>query len=81
MSQYFVYVLRSLEDKKRYVGISTDVARRLQEHNEGHVQSTKARIPFELVHCEEYPSRSEARKREKYFKTAAGRRFTHKIGS
>ena len=72
---YSVYVLRSKTDGKRYVGMTTDWLRRLKEHNEGKVFSTKGRVPFVLVYREDLNSVKEARSREKYLKSAAGRRF------
>ena len=74
------YVLRSLADGDRYVGLSTDVPHRVEEHNGGKVRSTKARIPFVLVYQESFDTLMEAREREKYFKTAAGRRWLDKRG-
>ena len=71
----FVYVLESLRDSKRYVGMTENLARRLEEHNKGLEKSTKGRRPFKLVYHEEFPDRQSARVREKYFKSAAGRRF------
>jgi putative endonuclease len=38
-------------------------------------ESIKSYIPFVLVYFEEFQTREEAIKREKYFKTAAGRKF------
>jgi putative endonuclease len=73
-----VYVLRSSKDGKRYVGISFDVQRRITEHNSGYVRSTKGRRPFKLIYTESFAARSDARERELYFKTAAGRRFLDK---
>ena len=75
-----VYVLRSLADGDRYVGLSTDVPRRIEEHSSGKVKSTKARVPFVLVYQESFDTLKEARTREKYFKTAAGRRWLDKRG-
>jgi putative endonuclease len=77
---FFVYVLRSLADGDRYVGLSTDVPRRVEEHNIGRVKSTKARVPFVLLYQESFDTRMEGRTREKYFKTAAGRRWLDKRG-
>jgi len=74
-----VYVLRSFKDGKRYVGISEGVGRRIADHNAGRARSTRARRPFRLVYEEVYETRAEARKRELYFKTAAGRRFLTSI--
>ncbi|MGA3246460.1 MAG: GIY-YIG nuclease family protein [Bacteroidota bacterium] len=75
-----VYVLRSVADGDRYVGLSTDVPHRVEEHNAGKVKSTKARVPFVLVYQEPFDTLIEARAREKYFKTAAGRRWLDKRG-
>ena len=75
----FVYVLVSLKDGKRYVGMTEDPDRRLEEHNRGMEKSTKGRRPFELVYQEKLPDRRAARDREKYFKSAAGRRFLNKL--
>jgi len=75
-----VYVLRSGADDDRYVGLSTHVPHRVGEHNAGKVKSTKARVPFVLVYQESFDSLVEARAREKYFKTAAGRRWLDKRG-
>ena len=75
-----VYVLRSLSDGDRYVGLSTQVPHRVKEHNSGKVKSTKARIPFVLVYEESFDTLAKARAREKYFKTAAGRRWLDKHG-
>ena len=60
----YVYVLKSLADHNLYIGSTTDLKRRFQEHNDGKVDSTKNRIPFELVYYESYKSESDARKRE-----------------
>ncbi len=72
---YEVYALRSLKDGKRYIGITVNSDSRLASHNWGRTRSTKARRPFVLVHVEIAKNRLEARNREKYLKSAAGRRF------
>ncbi len=59
--------------------MTINVERRIIEHNNCKVQSTKAYVPWEVVYVEEYPTRQEARKREKYLKTAAGRRWRKHI--
>jgi len=73
------YVLRSLKDGQHCVGMSQDVSRRLKEHNDGRTRSTKSRKPFEIVYTEECENREAARKRERYFKSGAGRRYLDKI--
>jgi len=76
---FYVYVLRSLEKGRRYVGMTKHLDRRLKEHNEGKNRSTKGFKPFELVHVEEFEERIEARKREKYLKSGSGREYLDSI--
>ncbi|MDW3197286.1 MAG: GIY-YIG nuclease family protein [Cytophagales bacterium] len=76
---YTVYVLRSLNHNKTYVGLTSDIERRLAEHNAGRSRSTKPNRPWELIYHEEYESRDEARKREKYLKSGSGRELLRKI--
>jgi len=71
---FFVYVLFSENSNRFYIGITENVEKRLKIHNAGKVKSTKAFIPWDVIHFEEYVSRIDARKREKYLKSAAGRR-------
>lgn len=73
LKMYYVYVLFSLKDKKFYIGFSTDVQRRLEEHNQGKNTSTKPRRPFELIYYEAHYSKADAQKRERYFKTTKGK--------
>ena len=66
-SQHFIYVLRCSDDTL-YCGYTTEVERRVQEHNgKGKVDGAKytsGRRPVRLVHQETFSSRSEAQKRE-----------------
>jgi len=55
--------------------MTNNIERRLKEHNGGKMKSTKAFIPWEIIYFEKFQNRIEARKREKYFKSAAGRRY------
>ncbi|MFZ1289130.1 MAG: GIY-YIG nuclease family protein [Melioribacteraceae bacterium] len=75
----FVYILKSLKDSKRYVGLTNNLQKRLTEHNSRKVEATKNRIPFEVVYFEEFEDRSEAAKREKFFKTGKGKEFLRSI--
>lgn len=65
---YKLYVIKN-KDGKRYIGISSDVEKRLNSHNRGSVRSTKPYKPWHLVYCEEYQSRLEARQREVFLKS------------
>ena len=74
-----MYILRS-ESKvtKHYVGITQNILRRLNEHNAGKSKFTSGFVPWRVIHVEAFGSMKEARVREKYFKTGAGRRFIKK---
>ena len=72
---YYTNVLIGQKDQKLYTGYTNDLKSRLKEHNNGTVESTKNRIPFELVYYEACLDKNKAIKREKYFKTGFGRRF------
>jgi putative endonuclease len=71
----YVYVLRSLADGQLYVGLTRDLRARLQLHNGGKVPSTRRRIPLELIYWEGCLNESDAAQREKYLKTAWGKRY------
>ncbi|WP_339811623.1 GIY-YIG nuclease family protein [uncultured Imperialibacter sp.] len=72
---YYAYVLRSLDKKNFYKGHCEDLDRRLKEHNQGRTTSTARYAPWEVVYFETFETRDEAIKREKFFKTASGRRY------
>jgi putative endonuclease len=76
---YKVYVLKSLMDGKHYTGYSSDVVRRLLEHNSGKTESTRHRRPFELIYSEQYQSEDEAKKRERFLKSGKGREELKKL--
>ena len=71
---YFIYILKSLKDGNHYVGLTSNLKKRLEYHNAGRVTSTKGRVPFVMVYNEEYGTRQEAREREKYLKSYKGSR-------
>jgi len=72
---YYVYALKSKVKDWIYVGITSDLDRRLRQHNLGQNKSTKPYLPFELVYSQELPDRPSARKREKYLKSGSGKRW------
>ena len=61
---YYLYILKSKKDNQLYVGSTTDLRRRLSEHNSGMVASTKSRAPFELRYYEAFHTENDARKLE-----------------
>jgi putative endonuclease len=73
--KHYVYVLLSAVDQQFYVGLTSDLPTRLEQHNKGLVTSTKKRAPFALIYWEGCLSRSDAAQREKYLKSAWGKRY------
>jgi putative endonuclease len=76
---YIVYILRSSRDGKLYVGMTTDVQRRLLEHNHGKNPSTRHRRPLVLLRTEVFATRAEAAKRERFLKSGPGHKFLKTI--
>ena len=68
MDVYYTYVLKSKKDDKLYIGSTSNLSRRFQEHNEGKVKSTSYRCPLELIYYEAYKEEEIARRREKILK-------------
>ena len=58
--------------------MTDNLDRRLKEHNEGKTYYTSRYRPWSIMYTEKLELRSEARKREVYFKSGAGRRFIKK---
>lgn len=71
---FYTYVLLCI-DGKSYIGSTGDLKRRLHEHQVGNVDSTKSRLPVNLVYYEACLNKSSAESRERYFKTGFGRRY------
>ncbi|MFA4933958.1 MAG: GIY-YIG nuclease family protein [Candidatus Omnitrophota bacterium] len=72
---YFVYVIKSKKDGQFYTGFTDDLERRLLGHNQGLQESTKNRIPFELIYFEWCIDKQDALNREKYLKSGWGKRY------
>ena len=72
--KYWIYILKSINYEKTYVGITNNLQRRLKEHNSGKSNYTSKFKPWKIVFTEEADDLATARKREKYFKSAAGRK-------
>ena len=72
---FYTYILQSNKDKQFYTGYTDDFRNRLKLHNAGRVESTKNRLPLELVYYEACINQQDATHREKYLKTSWGKRF------
>ncbi len=72
---FYVYILRSIKDLNEiYVGYTTNLRERFSLHQKGLVRSTKPYRPWKLIFYEAYISKADAKRREKYLKTAKGKR-------
>ncbi len=69
---YYAYILKSLNDGIYYKGSTDDLQKRLKEHNSGKVKYTKGHLPYKMHYYEGFKTRSEAIKREKFFKSIDG---------
>ena|SRR3989338_6444124 len=77
---YTVYVLRSLKNGKRYIGMTGHpVQERLREHQSGSTQWTRQNGPFEMVYQEQFPDKTFAQKRERFLKSGHGREYLKRI--
>jgi len=72
---YYVYVLQSEKDGCFYVGYTGGLQRRLKLHNASRVESIKDRRPLKLIYYEACVSQRDALHRERYLKSAYGKRY------
>jgi putative endonuclease len=70
---FYCYVLRSEKTRRRCVGSCENLADRFRRHNAGESKATKHGVPWILIHTESFGTRSEATKRERYYKSGRGR--------
>jgi len=65
---FYVYLLKSERTKWTYVGYTSNLTRRLEEHNSGKNYSTRRYLPVRLIYYEAYSSKLDATEREKHLK-------------
>ncbi|MCK4498982.1 GIY-YIG nuclease family protein [Candidatus Babeliales bacterium] len=74
-----VYILQSIPyHKKFYTGSTSDLKRRLSEHNQGLSSHTKKHMPWKLKSYIAFDDEKRAQEFERYLKTSSGRAFTVK---
>ncbi len=71
---YYVYILLNETKTRTYTGVTDDVNKRLAEHNIGRVKSSSPYRPYKIAHTESFATLSEARQKEKFYKSTTGRR-------
>lgn len=75
----FVYILKSLKNGRYYVGSTSNLKRRIVEHNSGKSKYTSLSFPYELKFSQEYESLAFARKAEYWLKRQKDRNFLERI--
>ena len=75
---HFVYILRNIKGKQ-YVGHTSDLRKRLTDHNEGSVTATKNLRPWHIEWFCAFEDKKRAIEFEKYLKSGSGSsiRFRH----
>jgi putative endonuclease len=76
---YYVYVLKSFNFNKLYIGYTIDLRKRVVKHNRGVNKSTKSYAPWQLIFYEAYLNKQDAKRREKYLKTSQGSRLLKRM--
>ena len=73
---YYVYILKSLVTDKSYVGYTEKLPEdRLKEHNNGSNQWTSGYKPFTLIYYETFVCKTDALKRERFYKSGQGKKL------
>ncbi|MFH1111847.1 MAG: GIY-YIG nuclease family protein [Patescibacteria group bacterium] len=70
--KYYVYILKSSIKERYYIGCTSNILKRLEEHNLGKTKSTKFYRPWKLVYKEEFDDKKIAYKREWHLKHPKG---------
>ncbi len=71
---YYTYILKSQKNNSLYIGYTSDLKKRLKEHNSGKNQATRPFRPYVLIFYEAFLSKIDAQDRERYLKGGYGRK-------
>ena len=77
-NMHYTYILKSVKFIKYYTGYTDNLENRLEKHNNGKSLYSSRYKPWRIIYFEEFASKNDAIKREKYFKSATGRRWLKK---
>ncbi|MBI2524232.1 GIY-YIG nuclease family protein, partial [Candidatus Peregrinibacteria bacterium] len=78
INMHHVYLLESESTGKKYIGYTTDLKRRLAEHNAHKNVFTAKEQKWKLIYCETYVNKMDALGREKFLKSGSGWGFLKK---
>lgn len=71
---FYVYILHCKKANKIYVGFSRNLRKRISQHKNNEVHSTKRLGNCKLIFYEAFENKKDAQRREKYLKTSKGKR-------
>ena len=71
---FYTYVLKNKEEKM-YIGYTSNIQKRLSQHNQGLNISTKRYLPWKIIYYEACLNKNDAMRREQYLKTTQGARL------
>lgn len=69
---FYVYILK-MSNNKLYTGFTSDLKRRIKEHQIGGNKTTRKFLPIKLIFYEAFHGKDDAIRRESYFKTNKGK--------
>ena len=75
METYYVYVLISQKDDSWYIGFTSNLETRINQHNSGKTITTSRKMPWKILYFEVAFNKEDAIAREKYLKSGMGRRY------
>lgn len=78
LTMYYVYILKSEKDGSLYKGSTSDIKKRLAEHNFGNSKYSSSKKPFKLIWYCAFPTKKQALEFEIYIKSGSGFAFANK---
>lgn len=75
---YYTYIVQSLKDKSFYIGSTSNLRKRLDQHNKGQAQYSSTKAPFKLVWYGSFLTKTKSQEFEKYLKSSSGFAFRNK---
>ena len=76
---YYVYIIKSLKDDSYYIGHTSDLNKRITEHNRGKSKYTKVKKPWHIIYSETFDTRKDAMQRELEIKKRKSRTYIEKL--
>ncbi|MDI6802502.1 MAG: GIY-YIG nuclease family protein, partial [Bacteroidota bacterium] len=78
-NMFYTYILWSDSKNIYYVGHTHDLNQRLEYHNNARSNFTKRGIPWKLVYSEEFRTKSEAARHERFIKNRKSKKFIENL--